>query len=381
MVKRMRKGFVIGFVLALLLAACGGGAPQPQMEESDFNTSISNFTSTASAVASEATQDLSLAALQELYSRSSFGQSLTVAVSELASLSRRNVVSVSEVEGLLQSIIPSFSELPREKWVWDSVNSGWQKASSYSGNHLIFEWTFENNGSHTAVLDIDWAHGQPTKKATTQNGTEVEVPQDVYITLKIDGRGNDYFEGRFKWYSGECGTIMEPTSVVLKSHIGSSVSLDLYFDYQVASNSITSKGSVTLKSDNDSAGIKWDVAANGKITRGEDCFMKEFEVADGHVKVEAFSTTSDGRQSVEFYTNFAINYSDDGQLDSVNLSNGYLTLNGEVAFTFDGVLDDENGNGIPGENVTVRFADGSKTLEQVLSDSGFSGISSYLPSY
>jgi len=64
---------------------------------------------------------------------------------------------------------------------------------------------------------------------------------------------------------------------------------------------------------------------------------------------------------------------------SADLSNGYLKVNGEVAFTFEGTLDDENMDGIPGENVTVHFADGDTTLDQILKDNGFTGVGDYLP--
>ena len=377
--RRLIRIVISGFVLALVLAACGG-APKPQLKQSDFSTSISDFTQNTMGVAAEATQDLALMALQDLSSKSTLGQSLTAATMKLASLSQRGSVSVSEVSNLIQSIIPSYSTLPRKKYTWDSTNSEWQEVSTDTGDHLIFTWTFEDedSNSHNAVLDIDWAHGSPTKNVTSQNGQQVEVPQHAYVSLTVDGNLGGSLDGQFAWYSGSCGTIMEPTEVNISVHVGSSSTLDVEFHYKVESSSMFTSGSIMLKSGSDQASVGWEMQANGTITRGDDCFIKEFDVSDGHVKLTASSTSNGDTQSLEFYTNFAINYDDEGNMESIGLSNGYLTLNHQVACTFEGTLDDENGNGIPGENVTVHFADGDTTLEQVLQDNGFNGFGNSL---
>gem|GEM_PF-5574926 len=41
-----------------------------------------------------------------------------------------------------------------------------------------------------------------------------------------------------------------------------------------------------------------------------------------------------------------------------------------VTATCSGTLDDANGNCIPGENVSLVFADGTQTLEELLPDRG-----------
>ena len=54
-----------------------------------------------------------------------------------------------------------------------------------------------------------------------------------------------------------------------------------------------------------------------------------------------------------------------------SVQNGTFVVNGDDAnaVTFSGEITDRNGNGVPGEDLTVRFADGSTaTLEELLND-------------
>ncbi|ALJ90170.1 hypothetical protein TO73_0307 [Thermus aquaticus Y51MC23] len=51
---------------------------------------------------------------------------------------------------------------------------------------------------------------------------------------------------------------------------------------------------------------------------------------------------------------------------AITVQNGYLTVDGKTV-TFAGVLDDANGNCVPGENLTLTFAGGqTMSLEAYL---------------
>ncbi len=365
-------GTSILLVLALLFALAGcGGQQQAQLKQTDFNQSFSGYTDDVGAVAEEMRQDLALQALAKMPGDAPGPVSSTALT--LMQLSQPNLASSADVGSLIRRITPlSGGTLTYGKWVYNETSGSWDQDSSYTGDDLVLVWNFKDasNESHGAQLTADWNYqGHDTVDAKDVDGSIVELPTDTYIKLEVDGTEVGHVRGQFTWYTGSCGTIAEPTHVIIDGRFGASDHLDLDgIELQVSATQVVFKGSISASAGGDSGSFSWNLTANGAAVRGSDCFMEEFTTSDGSLNLQSSVTKGGQTESSEFNTNFAVNYSS-GEPSSLDLSNGYFKLNGQTAFTFSGTLDDSNHNGIPGENVTVTFADGSTTLEQLIMNS------------
>ena len=366
-------GTSILLVLALLFALAGcGRQSQPQLKQADFDQSFSGFTEDVGAVANEVGKDPALQAVKSLSRIGAPGPFSSTALT-LMQLSQPSLTSSADVSSLIRRITPlSGGTLPYGRWVYNETSGSWDQDSSYTGDDLVLVWNFKDasNESHGAQLTTDWNYqGHDTVDATAKDGSIVELPTDAYVSLEVDGSEAGHVRGQFTWYSGSCGTIAEPTHVIIDGRFGASDHLDLDgIELQVSATQVVFKGSISASAGGDSGSFSWNLTANGAAVRGSDCFMEEFTTSDGSLNLQSSVTKGGQTESSEFNTNFAVNYSS-GEPSSLDLSNGYFKLNGQTAFTFSGTLDDSNHNGIPGENVTVTFADGSTTLEQLIMNS------------
>ena len=160
--------------------------------------------------------------------------------------------------------------------------------------------------------------------------------------------------------------ILEPTSFSVDGS-GSFLGLE-NVGYSVnesdAGDSFLTQGKVTLVDDGIS--LDWNFAINGDLERSEDCYGSSLSLGDGSVAVELAGLSGDTRSVA---LRFAFDDLDGGSAPV--LSDGAVVVNGDEdrAVTFSGSLDDEDFNGVPGDNLTVNFPDGSSsTLEDLLTD-------------
>jgi len=377
----LKWGLIAGLTAALALVACNpessGDDSTPQMTEESFNQSLSDFSDTASEVLQEAaSEDLAFVALEDLLTEKadSAGSSVALAAAKLIQLSQLGSVSASDVRGLIE-VMPASQELPRGKFDWNG--SDWVEDGGYTGDNLEINWPFEDaeGVGHLARIVVDWSDGLLTIDAKDGDGDLVEVPVRSKVSYYIDGSidKGGYIKGAFTWYNGSCGTILEPSSLALEGHIGSTTTLDFNIDLTVGSSSIATTGDIKLESAGGSEGgqVKWNVSIKGNIERGSDCFINNVDTESGSVNFFTSATHEGETESFEFNTAFVIKDNEDGTPSEIEISEGYVKVNGETAFTFEGVLDDADEDGVPGENVTVHFADGDTDLEQVLRDNGF----------
>lgn len=366
-------GTSILLVLALLFALAGcGGQQQAQLKQDDFNQSFSGFTEDVGAVANEVGQDLALQALAKMPGGAPGPVSSNALT--LMQLSQPNLASSADVSSLIRRITPlSGGTLTYGRWVYNETSGSWDQDNSYTGDDLILVWSFEDasNESHGAQLTADWNYqGHDTVDAKDVDGSIVELPTDAYVSLKVDDNEVGHVRGQFTWYTGSCGTIAEPTHVIIDGRFGVSDHLDLDgIELQISATQVIFKGSISASAGGDSGSFSWNLTANGAAVRVTDCFMEEFTTNNGSLNLQSSVTKSGQSESSEFNTNFTVNYDSTNTPSSLDLSNGYFKLNGQTAFIFSGTLDDSNGNGIPGENVTVTFADGSTTLEELIMNS------------
>lgn len=368
---KLARWWLGSLVLLLALAACSKPAA-PQATQADFDRSIQNYQTGLNTVAADADQDLALQALGNMPSGAP-GLTATSLASGLMSLSARPVTP-SEALKLLGGMIPlTDQDLPRGKWAYNPSTLLWEEDPNYSGDDLVLTWPFKDD-THSAQLTFDWNHnGASTVSVRESDGTTSEAPQDMQITLEVDGQGAGTLSGQFAWYDCSGAPIAEPTSVTLNASAGVSDRIELTFNLSASDTRVSSSGSFSANAGGDSASFAWDVRADGTMQRDASCFSTGFDTSSGHVNLQSSTQASGSSSSLEFNTDFSLNFDSSGDLDSIELTNGYVKTDGVLAVTFSGTLDDANNNCIPGEHVTLVFADGSQTLEEYLIHQGATG--------
>jgi len=365
--RKFSRWWLGSFVLLLALAACSTPTA-PQATQADFDRSLQDYQDGLGAVAASAGQDLALQALRATPSGAP-GLPAGALAANLMQLGAPPLTPDGALK-LLGGLVPLADQnLERGKWDYDPNIPGWVEDNSYTGDDLVLTWPFEDDdrGSHSALLDFDWNYGgTATVEVRESDGTTSEVPQDMQITLKVDDKDAGSLRGRFAWYSCNGTPIAEPTSVALSGSAGVSDRIEFTFNLSASDTRIGSSGSFAVTAGGDRASLSWDVWADGAMQRGSDCFSTGFDVSAGHVNLQTSETAGGSSTSLEFNTDFSLNFDASGNPVSAVLSNGFVKVDGSVAVTFSGTLDDANGNCIPGENVSLVFADGSLTLEQYL---------------
>lgn len=250
---------------------------------------------------------------------------------------------------------------------------------------------YQDNTTAAAELNVDWGD---TLDVAGRDGELVEVPTAMTASLSADGREVATLSADTSWYNApNCGSadgILEPTSVSLSGNVGSLGFKNI--GYSLSDTELTVQGAVTAGSE---LSADLTLTLNGTLTRAP-CFVENFKADSGALDFGLASSLGDEDHSFRIATNFsdivlADDFMDGGFMDdamdftvdlrgfvSVRLSDGTVTVDGDTAATFEGVLDDENANGTPGENVTIQFSGGgSTTLEAYLM--GHDGMMPELP--
>jgi hypothetical protein len=275
------------------------------------------------------------------------------------------------------------SQLRRGVYEYDDVAGEWVKVGD--SDDLVLLWTVEP-GSSPAQLVADWDASAPTVMRTLVGGDEVELPTGARFQLSVDGQVVADIAQTGTWPVNQCGTLSE---------VG-----DLYFDGLVTDGdgaltfdmvglsleagdttaTASTSGGLALTVEAGEAWVDWDLSLDLAIDRDADCVVSDVEVTSGHVQVAAGVETPAGSASIGVTTGFApVFASGTGEITGLELTGGSLVLDGALAVTWDGVLDDGNGNGIPGDGLVLTFSDGSMTLEEFIQDQfGFFALGSRL---
>ncbi len=258
--------------------------------------------------------------------------------------------------------------LPRGRYVYDEAANAWQRSGD--ADDLILTWRYEDLSAATsneATVTLDWNAGGDTVNVAGPGGETLELPTAFNLmTVAAGGEVADVDLALSYYNTPECGTadgVAEPTSLQVN---GAGSLLDLKnvgFTVSEAdgAETVTTQGEVALNKEG-GVTLEWTISLEGERER-ENCFTSTYTPTSGDVNVSVTSNAG----------SFALGVNvDDVDLEggSAALSDGTLQINGKLAVSFAGTLDDRNGNGIPGENVTLTFANGqSVTLEQALQSS------------
>lgn len=262
------------------------------------------------------------------------------------------------------------TNLPRGSYTFEAGDSGSGWTRTGESDDLSLTWTYDADprtpASDTAeaTATVDWDALSATQRVSAEYG-DIEVPTGLNLSLIADGVASADVDMSTAYYVCEGNATLEPTALAVDG-TGSFLALE-NVGYAVsesgAGDSVTTQGKVTLVDDGISLG--WTVAVNGELTR-ENCYTTGFDPQDGAVSVTLAGLSGDTDSlGLEF------GFSDVLSPDGPEIRDGAFVVNGDEAnaVTFAGRLTDTNGNGVPGDDLTLRFADGSTaTLEDLLND-------------
>ncbi|MGQ9753216.1 MAG: hypothetical protein ACUVQD_00875 [Thermaceae bacterium] len=367
MVTRLVLGLLVG-ALVLLTACSQTPQPSPTASVQEFNQASQNLSKEWDKLLEELKR-----ALEEWRGSPSdfLGQSVTNAWAPERWGEVRDLFSPQTFTTL--SILPLQQQgppLPRGEFSCpndfpDTSNCSPQAQS----NNFSISW---RDGVKLVVNwnSTAWAHW-PQDPSQFQEIPTQEIPTKAEGSLT---KGNQRwagvtYEARLAQSSCASGKYVLPWEMQsLKGYLGTRYGSGriLQVDearYDFGSSGFSTEGGVGfLIQGNDQKGrIEWKIQANGQVKRGPCGEIEEFVPQSGRVSISLMVHQHSARFGFE-----ATEIRDwDRPSSKITIENGYLTIDNKTV-TFKGVLDDSNGNGIPGENLEVRFSDGTKTLEDIL---------------
>lgn len=343
---------ITAVALVGLLAACSsgsGGSGGPTYSEAEFDQAMTETSSDVGTVALGVQQETAVQALVTMPS----GAPLTM----------------SGMSSMMLSPQTSHSTLPRGVYVWDG--STWTGPTAH--DDLVLQWSFTNSGgtSSNAELVVNWDGITPTVTVTEVDSTESEALTGAVVTLTVDNSEVGRFDATASWYACGGGLVAEATAAGLDGSVGTSSTLAVdNAVYAFSDTRMSTSGAVVATDGGNTARFYWDVYADGTAVRGGDCFLDDFEIDSGHVEFGTETQVDGDSDSMSFAVDYGnIVHAQDGSFTSADLANGAIQVNGATAVTFAGTFDDAGNDGVPGENVTVRFSGGATTtLEAVILD-------------
>lgn len=261
--------------------------------------------------------------------------------------------------------------LPRGVYSFDPATGEWLLLGA--SETLELNWGFQHDGDHEGRLHVDWDANAPTTFIKLENGENHEAPQGVKAELSIDGVPSGEVNLGADYAANACG-YSEPTSVDLSGNLGTSategrlevsgLSFALTEDQPAT---FTSDGDIAVLGGDDSLDLDWHLTLTGDVMRDADtCHIDDFDVSSGEVSVDLGADVFGRQKALGISTRFSgIEVDPVTEAVSIDLTDGRILLDGVLAVRFDGVLDDPNNNGVPGDDLTLTFAAGeAMTLEE-----------------
>ena len=356
---------VVGIALALLvLAACGPGRPGPTepgtpISPDEFGGALGSHQAALTRLGDAAFNDVGVGALFTVPPFPAFGG---------MSLSPLGLMTMTASPRLAaQALVPladADTELPRGIYQWNEETFAWEFVAPSSNLVLrwdgsVYDWETGTETPYSAELAIDWIDTTTVKNA---EGMTVEVPVEMAVTLTVNETEAAALTMTFSWYDAPAcdGPIAEPSSFSVSGTIGVEATITLSsVGFTITEDTIATSGSVTVAHAGDSVTLEWDVSVTGQVQRDDACYLEDMQVTSGSIFVGTSATIEGETGSFTFGFDFSnVVVGEWGDLVSVDLANGIVTMDGQVAVTFSGTLDDPDSD-CPGQNVTLVFADGT----------------------
>ena len=347
--------------LVVALSACSKTSTpvvtQPEYSQEDFVTAVDDYTDDASVLMRNLQDNTEMNVLMSMPDLSSLG--IAFDPQQLMTLGTQPDVTTQLLRDLSNLFLP--------RGIYTFIDDTWQ----YTGasQNLELRWTYE---AQDVTLVLNWNNSSATQMVLDDAGNSVEVPTSASLQLTLDGSTVALLNATLDWYDATCGAILELSSIVLNGYIGNSVTLTnvsaALIDNTDDNDSVTTSGSITLADAGDSATFNWDISVNGTINRNVTCFIESItNTTSGSFMLELELLVAGNSSGLGISFDVTDIASDENGLTSISLANGVITIDSVPAVMFAGVLDDSDGDGIPGENVIVTFSDNkTTTLEAVL---------------
>lgn len=346
MITYMKRAFQLGLIGAatLLLAACSSGTPpsgdsgtpDPGLTVEDTNAAIGEIQASATQTATSLQQTEAFAAL--------------TAVSGGAPTLSTSFAPMAHPDGL-----------PHGHYTWNG--STWEETDPNASN-LIYDWEYQHEtATRTATATVDW-------DGSTELADGSVAPTGATATLTGDGTDLAEVSGSVTYQDTTCGLIAEPESASIDGFVGVTgdrvdFDADLAITDGASSDTVTTSGAVDAVSGANKAGFDWDVSLSGEIERGTDCFYNSLALSSADIDFGGYADDNTFAFALDVTE---LVWDDAGTvLESVALD-GSLRIDGAVAIAFSGTFDDADGDGVPGENLVLTFADEEMTLEAYLNN-------------
>jgi hypothetical protein len=289
----------------------------------------------------------------------------------------------AELQGILNQLTEEFMTLPRGDFTWNQANSIWDETSA--SDNYILNWTTQGStGPVDARAVLDWNAGGPTQNAEFWidpfTGVRIlqEVPTGMNASMTVDGVTAANFDVTADWFDDPpCNTtIFEPTNIDLQGSIGTDPVLTANATATVTDTStsdvVATTGTLDYSDPTDSASFSWNGSTSGLLTRlsTDDpfipCRLTGFIPESVSLTAGLSTTVSGETDSFSLTLNLS---AIDLEFGTATVS-GSLDLNSITAVSFSGTFDDQDGDGIPGENITLTYAADSstETLEAFIED-------------
>lgn len=305
----------------------------------------------------------------------------------------------AKARGFLTQQQAAVIELPRGDYRYNEALEAWEGSIADAGSLMV---TFsypdpETLEPHEIVITVDWENARKTQVVESQLG-EVEVPTATRVYVTDNGEAIMDLDILASWRKPEgCAkAILEPEELSLigySSHARpnedgdsaspaqddgeeaperpdideSEVELRLTLGTDPVSNEDTLELAlelVTLAGEAQ-ADLSLEVAASGKIER-EDCFASGGTLSNLLLSTEVGVGLVDGPRKGSRFSAQATEpeYNQDGVPTSALIEGEVATFDEatleEDVSSYSGRLDDESGDGFPGENVTVTLPEGDE---------------------
>jgi hypothetical protein len=376
---KLWQGF-LGASLLFLLTACPQtpAPPQSNTTPSEFSTALQNVGQDIQGTLSQINQEL-----QQLLQGIAFGQ-FTPLGQGLQTLEQRLdplvylKQPIPKLQGLLGGILPQGNPSNLPRGVFECPSSGSCNPVDPNSDDLVIRY---QTGSTWNKLLADWNYsskGTPSPTVYVHNPSDTqgqylqEMPTKAFGSLDLKEDGTKEGEATFQatWRPSTCVSgkyLAEPGNLSLTGFLQRPAGTGRLVD--LPSLSLTTSASqlklvwnLSLLTQGNNADLHTEgfIQINGSSTPGTcGSLLEKFNASSGEVNVKLDTRNHAARLYFKI-TDWNEN------TGAITVQNGYLTVDGKTV-TFAGVLDDANGNCVPGENLTLTFAGGqTMSLEAYL---------------
>ncbi|ADW21044.1 MULTISPECIES: hypothetical protein [Thermus] len=245
----------------------------------------------------------------------------------------------------------------------DDLEIRFKQQTTDPWNKALADWDALNGGTPSPTVETHQPHD-------TQN--ILEAPTKAFFAVDFGENGSNEGEATFtaSWRPSTCLNgkyLLEPVSLSLQG----------FLNHPTSSQRLVDLATLSLTTSSTRLGLEWNlsllvqgndsalhtqgqVVVNGSTTPGIcGSLLENFNPSSGEVSLDLSTPTK------SLHLEFRVTQVEENPM-RIHIQNGLLRVDSKVV-TFEGILDDQNNNCVPGENLTLHFAGGqAMSLEDFL---------------